>query len=88
MAKVQISIDDELLKRLDLYVARNYTTRSGALSMFCNQGLITDEIKVYLKTVAEAMKTIAENNQIDDESLQELRAFQKLVELSSGNVRQ
>ena len=31
--KVQISIDDELVKRVDNYADKNYLTRSGLISL-------------------------------------------------------
>ena len=32
MAKVQISLDEELLKRIDFYAEKTYTTRSGLIA--------------------------------------------------------
>ena len=35
--KVNISLDDELMKRLDDYADRNYMSRSGLISLACTQ---------------------------------------------------
>ena len=40
MAKIMISIDDELLEKVNSYADRNYTTRSGAITSFVRNGLM------------------------------------------------
>ena len=86
MAKVQISIDDGLLSRLDDYADRNFTSRSGAISWACNQMIMADDLRRSLRTVAIAMKRIADSNEIDEKSKEELRAFEMLAEMVSGTA--
>lgn len=86
MAKVQISIDDGLLSRLDEYADRNYTTRSGAVSLACNQLIMADDMRRSIRTMALAMKRIADSNEIDEQSKEELKAFEMLAQMMSGTA--
>jgi metal-responsive CopG/Arc/MetJ family transcriptional regulator len=42
MAKVMISLPDELLERIDAYARRRHTTRSGLLRELAERELATD----------------------------------------------
>ena len=86
MAKVQISIDDSLLARLDEYADRNFTTRSGAISLACNQLIMTDDVRRSIRTISIAMKRISESNVIDDQSKEDLKAFELLAQMMSGTA--
>ena len=86
MARVQISIDDSLLARLDEYADRNFTTRSGAISLACNQLIMTDDVRRSIRTISIAMKRIAESNVIDDQSKEDLKSFELLAQMISGTA--
>ena len=55
MAKVQITMPDELLAKLDDYADRNYTTRSGAITMMVNNYLVSRELTVQMQQVTDAL---------------------------------
>lgn len=84
MAKFQVSMEDELLARLEEYADRNYTTRSGAISLACNQLIMADDVRRSLRAMAFAMKRIAESNEIDEQSKQDLQTFETLAKMISG----
>ena len=82
-AKVQISIDETLLKKLDDYADRSFCTRSGAIAMAVSQLVMQDELQRAIRTMAMAMQRIAENNEIDEQSKQELAQFQAVAAMIS-----
>lgn len=87
MAKVQISIDDELLQRVDKQADSLYMSRSGFITSACAQVLNSTEMMVAIKDVSLAMRKIADTNQIDDESKKQLEDFERMVKLISGVSR-
>lgn len=86
MAKFQVSMDDELLARVEDYADRNYTTRSGAISLACNQLVMADDVRRSICTMALAMKRIAESNEVDEKTKEELRTFEALANMFAGTV--
>lgn len=86
MAKFQVSMDDELLARIEEYADRNYTTRSGAISLACNQLVMADDMRRAIRTMALAMKRIAESNEIDEQSKTDLQAFEMLAKMMTGTA--
>lgn len=82
-AKVQISIDETLLKKLDDFADRSFCTRSGAIAMAVSQLVMQDELQRSIRTMAMAMQRIAENNEIDEQSKQELAQFQAVAAMIS-----
>lgn len=83
MAKINISIDDELMKRVDSYVARNYMTRSGVFSFAVTQFLDTADVVYSMKEMALCMRKISDNNSIDEETLQHLEDIERLLKMIS-----
>ena len=80
--KVNISIDEELLKRADEAADRNFMTRSGIIQVSLNQYLLQEDITRSIKSMAISMRKIADTGTVDDEtmkSLQELETFAKIV---------
>lgn len=84
MAKVQISVDDELLARIDDYADRHYMTRSGFFTQSANNFLLTDEVQKSIRTMALAMKAIAETGTVSEQTMLELEDFQKLASALGG----
>jgi len=84
MKKVNISINDELLRRIDDYAERNFSNRSAVLSMAANQFLLQQAVPQALGEMAIAFKRIADNNEIDDESKKKLDEFMTLCRLLGG----
>lgn len=85
--KVQVTMDEALLQRLDEYADRSFNTRSGAVSLAVSQLLMQDDLQRSIRTMALAMQRIAENNEIDEESKKQLFAFQSLARMYSEGVR-
>lgn len=83
MAKVAISVSDELLSSMDSYAKENYMTRSGFVSMCCNQFLQAKELQRVIGSMAAAMEKMAdaaEAGTIDEATLKEVEQFQILAQ--------
>ena len=78
MAKINISIDDELLEKIDTLADENYTSRSGFISMGMNDFIKQKEVLYAIKSMSASMAKIAKTGTIDDETLKELETFQTL----------
>lgn len=85
--KLNISIADELVQRIDKQADSLYMSRSGFISSACAQVLNTTEMMVAIKEVSLAMRKIADTTVIDDESKQRLEDFERMVKLISGVSR-
>lgn len=79
--KVNVSINDELMEKIDNYSKENYITRSHFFTMVSNQFLAQLELTSALKEVSKAVKKISENNIVDDESQKQLDLFEKIVSM-------
>ena len=84
MAKVQISVDDELLKRIDNYSDRNYLSRSGLITLACSQYLNQAEVVTAVKDMALCMRKIADAGTVDEETQEQLEDFERLAQLLTG----
>lgn len=84
--KVQLSINDELMKKVDEYADANYFTRSSLFTV-----AVTDYInsKMFLNAMQDftvAVQQIAEKNEIDEDTKQELKKMEVLVEMLKKGV--
>lgn len=83
MAKVAISVSDELLMSMDSYAKDNYMTRSGFVSMCCNQFLQAKELQRVIGSMADSMERMAaaaEAGSIDEATLKEFEQCQLLAQ--------
>lgn len=77
--KINISIDDELLSRLDNYADTNYLTRSGLISIALNNYLTQKEAIASVKKLAIAFEQIASTGKLDEETMKQLSDFSKFA---------
>ena len=83
-SKVQISVDPELLGRVDRFAEDNYTSRSAVFAMGAAQ-LINQQLAVSaLLDIAVTMKRIADEGKVDDEARRELDDFARLANVLAG----
>lgn len=81
MAKVQISIDDELLERVGAYADENYMSRSGVFTQATVQFLNANETVRYVRELSISMKKIADTGKFDNEVIEQLEDFQRFAEI-------
>lgn len=74
--KINISINDDLLARVDKYVDQNYTTRSGVIAFALSQYLASQEVFGLLRSMNIAMQRIADQGTVDEETYKELEKLQ------------
>lgn len=79
--KVQITLDDELMKRVDAYADENYMSRSGLLSLAVTQYLNAAEVTKAIKEMAVCVRKIADNGTVDHETMEQLEDFERLSKM-------
>lgn len=79
--KVGITLDDELLKRIDACADANYMSRSGLLSVAATQFLNSLELQDAIKGLSLAMRKIADTGKIDHETMEQLEDFERMCKL-------
>lgn len=79
--KINVSLNDDLVKRMDVYAGENYMTRSALMSFAVVQFLNQHEAILALKNVAVSIKKIADTNTVDEETLEQIRDFERLAAL-------
>lgn len=84
MAKVQISIDDKLLERIDKYADNNYTSRSGLISLGMAEYLNSREVIGLVKDMSLAVRKIADNSVVDDKTMEQLEDFERTCKMLTG----
>ena len=80
--KVNITFNDDLMKRIDDYAERNYMSRSGLISFAVTQFLNGQQMIGAVQDMSVCMRKIAETGQLDEETekkLQELEIIAKVL---------
>lgn len=83
--KVGITLDDNLVARIDNYADENYMSRSGFITLACTQFLNTAEVAGALKTLSVAMRKIADTGKVDHETMEELEDFERIAKMLYGS---
>lgn len=81
MAKVTITMNDDLLAQLDEYADNNYLTRSGAISTFVNNGLQSRQMVGDIHKVSDAMQALAAGRDLTPDDQMALDAFVALSKM-------
>ncbi len=79
--KVGITLDEDLLRRIDEYSDENYMNRSSLLSLAASQYLNSQDIIRAVKEMAFAMRKIADAGEVDAETMRQLEDFERLAKL-------
>ena len=82
--KVQISLDDDLMSRIDACADRSYMSRSGLISLACTQYLQQADMLDAVKRISFSCQKIADTGGFDDETKKQFEDFQRLVGFISG----
>ena len=83
--KINITINDELLARIDKYSGDNYMTRSGFVSHACNQYLAQVEMNELLRNCSAALATIARTGACDPDAMKQLEQFTLMASIALGD---
>ena len=79
--KVQISVDDELMKRVDTFADENYMSRSTLFTIAVTQYVNQQDVTKAIKDMAIAMNKIADTGKVDHEIMEQLEDFERLVKM-------
>lgn len=82
--KINISLDDELVDRIDNYADKTYMSRSGLISLACTQYLNAQEMILAINGLSAAMRKIAAMGEIDEQSRKELEDFERVAKILTG----
>ena len=82
--KVNVTLDEELMRRVDEYAEENYLNRSSLVSLATTQFLNAADVTKAIRDMAFAMRKIANNGEIDDESRRQLEDFERLSRMLVG----
>lgn len=82
--KVNITLDEELISRIDGYADDNYMSRSSLISLACTQFLNSVDVTRAIQDMAFAMRKIADSGEIDDEARRQLEDFERISKMLMG----
>lgn len=82
--KVNITMDEELLQRVESFADENYLTRSGLITLATSQYLLQAEASRALIDMSLAMRKIAESGTVSDEQLRQLEDFERFARMLAG----
>lgn len=83
--KVQITLDDDLMSRVDTYADENYMSRSGLISLAVTQFLNAADVTRAVKDMSFAMRKIADTGTIDEDTQKQLDDFERLSKILTGH---
>lgn len=82
--KVQISVNDDLMKKADDYVADNYISRSTLVSLALNEYLTSREMVKYLREISYSMRKIADTGEVDAETISQLEDLERILRVMNN----
>lgn len=85
--KVNVSLDDDLIKRIDDYADKNYMSRSGLISLATVQYLNSHEMILAIKDMSVSMRKIADTGKVDHEIIEQLEDFERLANLFVVDIK-
>lgn len=79
--RIQISLNEKLLVRVDNFCEKNYLTRSGFLAMCCTQFLDGQEILEQMGAITEILNKFSNDQELTSDELEKLESYQKLCDM-------
>ena len=83
---VQISVNDDLLEKIDKYAKSNFMSRSAFFCMCANQHLQAVEVTSHLRDLTYSVKKIADGQEVDAETLKKLDDFERMASLLNFKI--
>lgn len=80
-AKLQITMDEDLLREVDDYCDKNFMNRSWLISQALVQVLNQQKIIDSIANISIALKNVSEKGEIDDETKREMEQFESLCKM-------
>lgn len=83
--KINISIPNDLLDRIDEYADDNYLSRTAVICLATNEYLVSREMQKMFREMSKVCKRLAESDGMPEDIQQQLDEFQRLTKLMSGD---
>lgn len=84
--KVQISLNDSLLARIDKCAKENYLSRSAFLSLASTQYLNGLETAAAMRDLSVCLRKISDTGVVDDETEKKLSDIERVVSMFSSSA--
>lgn len=82
--KVQVSMDNALLNRVDQYADENYMSRSALVTLALTQFLNAQEVTSAVKDMAICIRKIADTGDVDSDTQQRLCDLERRCKMLVG----
>ena len=82
--KVNVTIDEGLLERIDEYAEDNFITRSGLVQLAMSQFLTANEATNALVEISLSLKKIAQSGSFSEDDLRQLQGLEQLAIMLSA----
>lgn len=82
MAKINITIADELLEKIERVATANYTTKSGLISAACASYIRQQELLFAVQDGLAAISKIADLQIVSEEDMAQLEEFERTIKRS------
>ena len=82
--KVQVSMDNALVQRVDQYADDNYMSRSALVTLALTQFLNAQEVTSAVKDMAICIRKIADTGEVDSETQQKLSDLERRCKVFVG----
>ena len=84
--KVNFTVRDELMERADKYAKDNYMSRSGLISLALSEFLNAREMASAVPRISYSLKKLADSGKVDEQTLEEFREFEKMVQFMTEQM--
>lgn len=82
--KVQVSMDNALLKRVDQYADDNYMSRSALVTLALTQFLNAQDVTSAVKDMALCIRKIADTGILDNDTQHKLADLERYCKVLAG----
>ena len=79
--KVNITLDDKLMERIDDHALNNYMSRSGLVSLACTQYLNQVETTKAVLEIALILRKVADEGKLDEDTCRKLEDYERLCKM-------
>lgn len=79
--KIQVTLEQDLLDRIEAYAERNGLSRSSMMAYAATQLMRTDEAISSMASVAASMRRIADSGEISEQDRKQLEQFEAMASL-------
>ena len=83
----RLTIDEDLLARIDAYADDHYITRSGFFSLAADEFLTAVEFKQFMPAFNDLLQKVADGKEISPDDQKKLDGFQAMSDIFTGKLK-